>query len=49
MKLRDYFEKGLTPEEYTGLLGKQGALHELHFRRSRPLEEDLVKVRLAGP
>jgi thiol-disulfide isomerase/thioredoxin len=49
MKLRDYFEKGLTLEEYSGLLGEQRALHELHFRRSRPSEEDLVKVRLTGP
>ncbi|MCK4246628.1 thioredoxin family protein, partial [Candidatus Bipolaricaulota bacterium] len=49
IKLRDYFEKGLTPEEYTGLLGEQRALHELHFRRSRPSEEDLVKVSLTGP
>jgi len=49
MKLRDYFEKGLTPEEYAGLLGEQQALHRLHFRRAQPSEEDLAKVRSTGP
>jgi len=35
MTLREYFEQGLTPKKYEGLLGEQLELHRLHYRRAQ--------------
>ena len=35
MELKSYWEKGLTPDAYTQLLGEKRDLHDLHYRRAK--------------
>lgn len=50
MQLREYFEIGMTSEEYTGLLDeKQRRLHEHHERRVEIDSTAVARLRAAGP
>ena len=45
MTLKEYFQKGLTPEQYAKLLGEQKELHELHYRRAEISDEAVAALR----
>ena len=45
MTLKEYFQKGLTPEQYAQLLGEQKELHELHYRRAEIRDEAVATLR----
>ena len=50
MQLREYFEIGMTPEQYTGLLDeKQRRLHEHHERRAEIDPMAVDRLRSLGP
>jgi len=43
--LKEYFEQGLTPKQYEGLLGEQLELHRLHYRRAQISDEAISVAR----
>jgi len=45
MTLKEYFQKGLTSEQYAQLLGEQNDLHELHYRRAEISNEAIAAAR----
>jgi len=45
MTLKEYFQKGLTSEQYAQLLGEQNDLHELHYRRAEISDEAIAAAR----
>jgi len=47
--LKEYFQKGLTLEEYTQFLGEQKDLHELHYRRAEISDEAVAALRGLKP
>ena len=49
MTLKEYFQKGLTPEQYAQLLGEQKELHELHYRRAEISDEAVAALRGRKP
>ncbi len=49
MTLKDYFQKGLTPQQYAQLLGEQKDLHELHYRRAQISDEAVAALRGLKP
>jgi hypothetical protein len=49
MELKNYLEKGLTPDAYAQLLGEKRDLHDLHYRRAKIDGEAVARLRRTVP